>query len=180
LYHSTSVVLSHTEGMWNNRRVIRMTIFWKTPWLSALAGGVGIALASAGAAMAQSTSLTPQDPSIGGQLNQCWGVVASQLAQLDGATGGGMGSHSRSTTAANNVGGFASSNNAFNITLNSLNSDGNHGREGVGNVSAGPLHNTPTGDGGNGQHAINNANLTARLDPVTGLPGTGVPLLSCP
>jgi hypothetical protein len=117
-------------------------------------------------------------PEVGGQLNQCWGQVASQLAQLDGATGGGMGNHSRSTTAVNNVGGFA---DGSPITLNGLN-DGNHGRQGVGNVSAGPPHNTAPGDGGNGVHAINNALATARLDPVTGdfRPAGSEPMLSCP
>jgi hypothetical protein len=170
--------------MQSNLRVKLVSIIRRTAWLPAVAGGVGIALASAGAAMAQSTSLTPQDPSIGGQLNQCWGVVASQLAQLDGATGGGMGNHSRSTTAANNVGGFASSNNQLNITLNArdLNAPNQAGgvpsRQGVGNVSAGSIHQTPTGDGGNGQHGINNGEFfSPQLNPVTGV-GPG-PTLSC-
>jgi hypothetical protein len=158
--------------MQSNLRVKLVSIIRRTAWLPAVAGGVGIALVSAGAAMAQSTSLTPQDPSIGGQLNQCWGVVASQLAKL------GMGQHSRSTTAANNVGGFASSSNEFGITLNTLNADGNHGRQGVGNVSAGPIHQSPTGDGGNGQHGINNGEFfSPQLNPVTGI-GPG-PTLSC-
>jgi hypothetical protein len=81
-----------------------------------------------------------------------------------------MGAHSRSTQAANTVGGFASDDNAFGITFNT---DG--GRQGVGNVSKGQPHNAHPGDGGNGQHAINNSSdtvngigFTTLLDPVTG------------
>jgi hypothetical protein len=81
-----------------------------------------------------------------------------------------MGAHSRSTQAANTVGGFASDENAFGITFNT---DG--GRQGVGNVSKGQPHNAHPGDGGNGQHAINNSSdtvngigFTTLLDPVTG------------
>lgn len=115
------------------------------------------------------------DPSVGGQLNQCWGQIASQVAKLDtpdGTSGGGMGQHARSTEAANKNGGFANSNNAFGITFNV---DG--GRQGVGNVSKDPEgpHNVHPGDGGNGQHAINNSSDTVNgigfstlLNPVTG------------
>ena len=148
---------SATGGTVSASRPLRRT-------LKPLPGGLLIAagLALAGTAMAA----PPQDPGTGGQLNQCWGQVASQLAQFatpDGTSGGGMGQHSRSTQAANQNGGFASDNNAFEITLNV---DG--GREGVGNVSNGPPHSTHPGDGGNGQHAINNGNLAAVLDPVDG------------
>jgi hypothetical protein len=127
-------------------------------------------------------------PETGGQLNQCWGQVASGIAQLgrdDDMSGGGMGSHTRSTTAADNVGGFAaSSNDGF--TFNELNEEGNHGRDGVGNVSAGGFHNSHPGDGGNGQHAINNSNdsvngfgLANDIDPVTGGPSAGDQGLGC-
>jgi hypothetical protein len=139
-------------------------------WSGAVA--VALSFSVAGTAMAQETPRATNDPAVGGQLNQCWGKVASQLAQMgrdDDIPGGGLGSHSRSTTAANNVGGFASDNNDFGITLSQLDPEtGNHGRDGVGNVSAGPIHNTNPGDGGNGQHAINNGNLAAGLDPVDG------------
>ena len=126
-------------------------------------------------AMAAQTERVAQDPAVGGQLNQCWGQVASQVAKLktpDGTSGGGMGQHSRSTQAADTNGGFASSDNGFGITFNV---DG--GRQGVGNVSAdanGP-HQAAPGDGGNGQHAINNSSdtvnglgLSTILNPVTG------------
>jgi hypothetical protein len=115
------------------------------------------------------------DPSVGGQLNQCWGQIASQIANLDtpdGTSGGGMGQHSRSTQAADRNGGFANSDNAFGITFNT---DG--GRQGVGNVSKDPNgpHNAHPGDGGNGQHAINNSSDSVNgvgfsnlLNPVTG------------
>lgn len=126
----------------------------------------------AATAMAQAAE---NDPSVGGQLNRCWGQVAGQIAKLDtpdGTSGGGMGQHSRSTQAANNNGGFAANNeeygpNAFGITFNT---DG--GRQGVGNVSKDPEgpHNVHPGDGGNGQHAINNSTsgFSAVLNPVTG------------
>lgn len=138
--------------------------------------GIVAAAAIAGfasSAMAQ-TDRVEQDPSTGGQLNRCWGETASQTAKLDtpeGTSGGGMGQHSRATKAADKNGGFANSNNGFGITFNT---DG--GRQGVGNVSAdenGP-HQTHPGDGGNGQHAINNGTSTSGagfanvLDPVTG------------
>jgi hypothetical protein len=152
-----------------------MTARWRM--LSGVsATAVGLSLATA--VWAQQ----PQDPSTGGQLNQCWGQVASGIAQLDtpeGTSGGGMGQHSRSTQAANNNGGFANDNNGFGITFNVKEDGGNAGRVGVGNVSAGPPHNTHPGDGGNGQHAINNSNETSGagfaniLDPVTGQFQTG-------
>lgn len=130
----------------------------------------------AATAMAQAAE---NDPSVGGQLNQCWGQVASQIAKLptpEGTSGGGMGQHSRSTKAADTNGGFANSNNAFGITFNT---DG--GRQGVGNVSKGQPHNVHPGDGGNGQHAINNSSdnvngigFATTLDPVNGqLVGAG-------
>jgi hypothetical protein len=83
-----------------------------------------------------------------------------------------MGQHSRSTQAADINGGFASSDNAFGITL-SDNTDGSTGRLGVGNASAAPRdvggHETAPGDGGNGQHALDNAGpLSSTLNPVNG------------
>lgn len=122
--------------------------------------GAGLGMAASAWAQASNT------PETGGQLNQCWGQIASQTAQLDtpdGTSGGGMGQHSRSTQAANLNGGFAATGNGFGIQFNV---DG--GRDGVGNVSAGENHNTHPGDGGNGQHAINNAGLAEALNPVTG------------
>lgn len=125
-------------------------------------------------AMAQAVN----DSSVGGQLNRCWGQMASQTAKLptpDGTSGGGMGQHSRATKAADKNGGFANSDNAFGITFNT---DG--GRDGVGNVSKSDPHNAHPGDGGNGQHAINNSNMEDGLgfanvlDPVNGqLVGAG-------
>ena len=128
------------------------------------------------------TATQPQDPSVHGNLNGCWGQVASGIAQLDtpeDTSGGGMGQHSRATVAANQNGGFANEDNGFGITFNELNADGNHSRSGVGNVSDGAPHNTHPGDGGNGQHAINNSNEESGsgfaniLDPVTGQFQTG-------
>ncbi len=85
--------------------------------------------------------------------------------------GGAMGLHSRSLTAAENNGGFAS-NGVFTIP---------QPRDGVGNVSSGFPHNTPPGDGGNGQHAVNNGEFLATIaDPATGVffsptnPGTAI------
>jgi hypothetical protein len=156
------------------------------PWrMLSGAAGVALGLSLATASWAQTTRVE-QDPSTGGSLNECWGQIASQTAKLDtpdGTSGGGMGQHSRSTQAANTNGGFASDDNAFGITFNV---DG--GRQGVGNVSAdadGP-HQAHPGDGGNGQHAINNGGqFAALLNPVTGeatpaLGGTGeVVQLTC-
>lgn len=109
-------------------------------------------------------------PEVGGQLNKEWGNSASTLAK-DGdsdVTGGGMGAHSRSTKAADINGGFANSENAFGITNNVKDGGGNAGRRGVGNVSRGQPHNTHPGDGGNGQHGLNNSALSNVVDPVTG------------
>jgi hypothetical protein len=135
--------------------------------------------ASAGALLISATAAAAQaqnDPQTGGPLNREWGAVASRLAKEsdDSVTGGGMGAHSRSTRAADINGGFANSDNGFGITLNSRDGDGNAGRDGVGNVSRGSVHNAHPGDGGNGQHALNNADAAGRLDPVTGeLVGAG-------
>jgi hypothetical protein len=128
----------------------------------------------------------PQDPSKGGQLNRCWGSIASQVAQLDtsnvDANGGGMGVHSR---AAAGQGSTFGDNVPFGTPFNSLNAEGNHGRTGVGNVSAGAPHNTHPGDGGNGQHAINNSNsddglgFSNLIDPLTGFFGSAVDSLFC-
>ncbi|MGY1632740.1 hypothetical protein ACI784_13650 [Geodermatophilus sp. SYSU D01186] len=141
-----------------------------------LAGAAGFMMMGAPVAMADNphpVDRVANTPKVGGQLNSAWGEVASNLAQLDttaeGGTGGAMGQHSRSTKAADNNGGFASSDNALGITL-SDNTDGSTGREGVGNVSAddeGP-HGVNPGDGGNGQHALNNARLAGVLNPVNG------------
>jgi hypothetical protein len=128
---------------------------------------------AAGIAMTAAAQAAPQD-------NQCWGQIASGLAKYDSPNvtddmkGGGMGMHSRSTEAANKNGGFASDKNAFGIKFNV---DG--GRQGVGNVSKGAPHNTDPGDGGNGQHAVNNGEVLAPvLDPVTGtrMNGAGEPI----
>jgi hypothetical protein len=157
------------------------------------AAAVAMVLGFASPTWAQATNT----PETGGQLNQCWGQVASQTAKLDtpdGTSGGGMGQHSRSTQAANNNGGFTANNeesgvNGFGITFNVFDEeDGNAGRDGVGNASAGPNHGVHPGDGGNGQHAINNGSdlengsgLSTILDPVTGdrLSGGEVVELTC-
>jgi hypothetical protein len=137
------------------------------------------------------TAWAQQDPNTGGQLNQCWGQVASQTAKLDtpeGTSGGGMGQHSRSTQAANTNGGFASDSNGFGITFNVKEDGGDAGRAGVGNATRGSPHFAEPGDGGNGQHAINNGSdlenglgLSTVLDPVTGqfLPEGEVVELTC-
>lgn len=114
---------------------------------------IGLAVGVAGAAHAQST---PEKPAA--TLNQCWGNVASQIAQLgkdDAISGGGMGAHSRS--AESPQGGFAAGSGFF-----------EEPRNGVGNQSQLPPHNTHPSDGGNGIHANNNANFTSIVDPVTG------------
>lgn len=123
-----------------------------------------------------------------GQGNSDWGQVASNTAQLDtshsttddgeGAKGGGMGQHARSTQGANNNGGFTAQDldgdgdggNAFNIEFNTdSDGDGDNGRAGVGNATRSAPHNEEcTCDGGNGQHALNNADAAETLDPVTG------------
>jgi hypothetical protein len=113
-----------------------------------------LALGGAGSAHAQSSANKPAATN-----HQCWGQVASQLARLSDptVTGGGMGAHSRSGTAAANNGGFAD-NTLVPIT---------QPRTGVGNVSKGAPHNTAPGDGGNGQHAVNNGEFFAdTLIPV--------------
>jgi hypothetical protein len=133
-----------------------------------------------------SGNLVEQDPTVTGQDNVQWGKTASWIAQLptpEGTSGGGMGEHSRSTQAANINGGFTSDNNAFGIQFNVKDEDGNAGRDGVGNVSqgaGGAPHETHPGDGGNGQHALNNSFLDPNdqntpsagfsnvLNPVTG------------
>ena len=134
----------------------------------------GLSLAVGASAQAAPTERVGQDPAVTGQLNQAWGQTASKSAKLDtpeGTSGGGMGQHSRSTEAADRNGGFASDDNAFGITFNVKDADGNAGRQGVGNVSAGAqgLHQTAPGDEGNGQHAISNGGTFASLlNSVTG------------
>jgi hypothetical protein len=126
------------------------------------------------------TAWAKQDPAVGGQLNQCWGQISSQLAKLEtpeGTKGGAHGQHSRSTQAADRNGGFANSNNGFGITFN-VKEEGetNAGRLGVGNATRAAPHNAEPGDGGNGQHAINNSSMIVNgrvgasrtLNPVTG------------
>ena len=44
----------------------------------------------------------------------------------------------------------------------------NNGRAGVGNATRGAPHFADPGDGGQGIHALNNAEAAATLDPVTG------------
>ncbi|MBL8566770.1 MAG: hypothetical protein JNM89_13735 [Hyphomicrobiaceae bacterium] len=111
-------------------------------------------------------------------LNRCWGEIRSQLNQLEtpeGTNGGAGGQHSRSTTAANINGGFASDDNGFGITFNVKEDGGNAGRTGVGNVSVGAPHFGVHGNAANGQHAVNNSNdpdsglgFANILDPVSG------------
>jgi hypothetical protein len=133
-----------------------------------LAGAAAIALlALSGVAMAQ------QDPSTGGQLNKCWGKIASATAQLTvndpNIKGGAMGAHVRSSQGADRVGGFASTTNDFPVNFNE---DG--GRLGVGGATRSFPHFEEPGDGGIGQHAINNGvgdnglGLANTFDPVTG------------
>ncbi len=137
---------------------------------------VAVLVSTAAAMMVGSPALADnaQDPGTTGQGNKDWGKVASNLARLptegstapDGsdANGGAMGQHARSTTAADNNGGFANS-SCF-IKLNVKDADGNAGRDGVGNVSR-DFHDSEPGDGGNGTHAVNNAELAERVNPVT-------------
>jgi hypothetical protein len=139
-----------------------------------------VLVSTAAAMMVGSPALadSPQDPGTTGQGNKDWGKVASNLAQLstegstapDGsdANGGAMGQHARATTAADNNGGFAHSDNDLNIQFNVKDPDGNAGRDGVGNVSRGDFHQSEPGDGGNGTHAVNNAELAGTLNPITG------------
>ena len=63
----------------------------------------------------------------------------------DSVNGGGMGAHSRSQTAADNVGGFANSTNPF----------GQDQPRAWGTCRE-ASHTGLPGDGGNGQHAVNN------------------------
>ena len=140
---------------------------------------VAVLVSTAAAMMVGSPALAdnPQDPGTTGQGNKDWGKVASNVAQLstEGSTapddsdanGGAMGQHARATTAADNNGGFANSDNDLNIQLNVKDADGNAGRDGVGNVSR-DVHNSEPGDGGNGTHAVNNAELAGVVNPVTG------------
>jgi hypothetical protein len=145
-----SLVLNHTASQ--ERSIMRANR------LAEFGLFFGVAISIAGAAHAQSSLTSPQDPSVGGQANSCWGNVASQLAKI------GMGEHSRSQTAADINGGFAS------------NGLIQQPRNGVGNQSRTPdaPHQTQPGDGGNGVHATNNAILTDpsilgfAIDPVTG------------
>src|SRR4051794_6747493 len=124
---------------------------------------------AAGKAISQA-DLATNTSETGGNLNRCWGKIASELAHQ-----GGLGIHTRSTTAANNVGGFTASEgditNGFGITFNELNADGNHSRAGVGNTSKGlnSPHTVAPGDGGNGAHAITNAGLADIINPQTGV-----------
>ena len=135
------------------------------------AAAVSLTIAGAGGAMAAS----PQNPSTGGQLNQCWGQIAGQIAKLDtsgvNANGGGMGIHSR---AAAGQGETFGDNPPFGEPFNT-----NGGRTGVGNVSQTFPHNTHPGDGGNGQHAINNGLFSSIVDPLTGAFGSTFDALLC-
>jgi hypothetical protein len=105
-------------------------------------------------AMAQKTTRVPNDPAVGGQLNRCWGEIASQLAQMstDGidANGGAMGLHSKDNNAPDTT--FRDS--VFGGTDNN--------RLGIGNATGGTTgpHQVAPGDGGIGQHAINNGTTT--------------------
>ena len=115
--------------------------------------GIVAAAAIAGfapSAMAQDNTHDTPVP----QDNRCWGESASGLAQIEP---GAMGQHSRSAKAPGDS--FA---DAFGIQ---------EPREGVGNVSKNAPHNTDPGDGGNGQHAVNNGTadgFSGLFDPVTG------------
>jgi hypothetical protein len=105
--------------------------------------------------MAQKTTRVPNDPAVGGQLNRCWGEIASQLAQLptDGtANGGAMGLHSKDNQAPDTT---FRDNPLFGGTATG-------GRAGIGNATGGTTgpHQVAPGDGGLGQHAINNGTTT--------------------
>lgn len=110
-------------------------------------------------AMAEThTDPVPQD-------NRCWGESASGLAHIEA---GAMGQHSRSQKAPGDS--FADNFGGGTILTEP--------RQGVGNVSRGAPHNTEPGDGGNGQHAVNNGTsdgFSGLIDPVTGLPASGDP-----
>jgi hypothetical protein len=145
-----SLVLNHTAS--EERSIMRANR------LAEFGLFFGVAISIAGAAHAQSSLSPSQDPSIGGQANSCWGTVAAQLAKI------GMGDHSKSAKAP----GFTFADTGI-IT---------EPRNGVGNQSRLPEapHQTQPGDGGNGQHAANNAALTdptksgfgVGLDPIDG------------
>jgi hypothetical protein len=128
-------------------------------------------LMTAGIAQAQTAQHSDPQP----QDNRCWGEAASALAKLgkdDGISGGGMGSHSRSATAADKNGGFRS-NDTF------APGDGQP-RAGVGNVTRDPNgpHHTDPGTGGLGVHAVNNADFFSTIaNPVTGEFESGPKLL---
>jgi hypothetical protein len=120
-------------------------------------------LLAATGAMAQKVTRVPNDPAVGGQLNRCWGEIASQLAQLptDGtANGGAMGLHSKS---------FAAPDATFRDSV----FGGPGPRLGIGNATGGTTgpHQVAPGDGGVGQHAINNGTTTTdaqiHLGPTT-------------
>ena len=148
---------------------------------------VATVLAATAAALLIGASPALAEPGEG-QGNSDWGQVASNTAQLDtshsttddgdDANCGGMGQHSRSTPGADEQGGFAATDtdgdgdggNAFNIEFNTdSDGDGDSGRLGVGNATRSAPHNEEcTCDGGNGQHALNNADAAVALDPVTG------------
>lgn len=105
-------------------------------------------------AVAQDNTHTDPVP----QDNRCWGEAASGLAQIES---GAMGQHSRSAKAP----GDSFADGVIPIT---------EPRSGVGNVSSGAPHNTEPGDGGNGQHGVNNGTVFSSLvDPVTGEPASG-------
>jgi hypothetical protein len=111
--------------------------------------------------MAGKVNRVENTPETGGQLNRCWGDVASDLAQLDtsstGLNGGAMGLHSMDNNTPQET---------FRDVFNGP-------RLGIGNGTAqeeGP-HAAAPGDGGLGEHAINNGTTTT--DGVTFLGGLG-------
>ena len=151
-------IIVHKTLLTTNRELIMICYFIRNFGLAQSGLCIALAVGGAGFAYAQTTPGS-QDPGTTGQRNQCWGNVASQLAQLgsnDNIAGGGMGSHSRSGTAAEINGGFA--NGIIPIP---------QPRNGVANQTR-EFHGTEPGDGGNGVHANNNALATRFLDPVTG------------
>jgi hypothetical protein len=111
-------------------------------------------LLAATGAMAGKVTRTENTPGTGGQLNRCWGEIASQLAQLptDGidANGGAMGLHSKDNAAPDTT------------FRDAFTPPDTNNRLGIGNGTAdvnGP-HAVAPGDGGLGQHAINNGSTT--------------------
>jgi hypothetical protein len=120
-------------------------------------------LLAATGAMAGKVERTPNTSDTGGQLNRCWGEIASKLAQLDTAgttaNGGAMGQHSRDNSGQGTT-----------FRENTL----DNGRLGIGNGTAdvnGP-HAAAPGDGGLGQHAINNGSTQTGAEIVIKIPGT--------